>query len=117
MINDKALAYITLTNGNIAGLEENLGESLNILADAETNEEELDALRNIATETIKFLTAQRKIDEWLKNNVTMPDSEQVDYALEVADTIGLTETFGVRVIALPKEIAYKEALDILFSGE
>jgi hypothetical protein len=117
MTNSQSLAYITLTNGNIAGLEENLEETLNILADVESSDEELDALRNIATEAIKFLTAQRKIDEWLKNNISMPDAEAVDYALEVADSIGLTETFGVRVVALPKEIAYKEALDILFSGE
>ena len=110
-------AYVALTNGNIAGLEENIEETLNILSDAESNEEELDALRSFATETIKFLTAQRKLDSYLKDNVATPAADTVEYALEVAESLGLTENFGVKVVAVPQEIAYKEALDILFSGE
>lgn len=108
-------AYVSLTNGNIAGLEENVEEYLSVLA--EENEDDAEAMRGIVTETLKFLSAQRKIDTYLKDNVAPPTADAVDYAMEVADSIGLTASFGVRVVAVPQEIAFKEALDILFSGE
>jgi hypothetical protein len=114
-------AYVALTNGNIAGLEENVEEYLDVLADENegevATEDILEAHRGIVTETLKFLAAQRKLDHYLKDNVAPADSDTVDYSLEVAESLGLTATFGVRVVAVPQEIAYKEALDILFSGE
>ena len=109
-------AYVSLTNGNIAGLEENVEEYLNVLAD-DTEEEDVEAMRGIVTETLKFLSAQRKLDTYLHDNVAPPTAEAVDYAMEVAESLGLTSSFGVRVVAVPQEIAFKEALDILFSGE
>jgi hypothetical protein len=108
-------AYVSLTNGNIAGLEENVEEYLSVLA--EENEDDAEAMRGIVTETLKFLAAQRKLDSYLHDNVAPPTAEAVDFALEVAEQVGLTASFGVRVVAVPQEIAYKEALDILFSGE
>lgn len=114
-------AYVSLTNGNIAGLEENVEEYLTILADEDsedvTSQDVIEAHRGIVTETLKFLSAQRKLDSYLRDNVPGPDADAVDYAMEVAESLGLTASFGVRVVAVPQEIAYKEALDILFSGE
>ena len=108
-------AYISLTNGNIAGLEENVEEYLTVLA--EENEDDVEALRSIVTETLKFLAAQRKIDGYLHDNVAQPTAEDVDYSLEVAESIGLTDSFSVKVIAVPQEVAYREALDIIYAGE
>lgn len=105
-------AYISLTNGNIAGLEENVEEYLTVLA--EENEDDIEALRGIVTEVLKFLSIQRPINEWLVANVPSPDQETVGYAMDVAEQLGIT-AFGVRVVKVPQEIAYKEALDILFS--
>jgi hypothetical protein len=110
-------AYLSLTNGNIAGLEENVEEYLDILA--EENEDEpdnLEALRGIVTETMKFLSIQRKLNAYLEDNVPQPDRETVDYAMEVSEQLGIT-AFGVRVVPVPQDVAYKEALDILFQGE
>jgi hypothetical protein len=108
-------AYVSLTNGNIAGLEENVEEYLSVLA--EETEDDAEAMRGIVTETLKFLAAQRKLDSYLHDNVVPPNAEAVDFAMEVAETLGLTASFGVKVVAVPREMAFKEALDILFSGE
>lgn len=110
-------SYLSLTAGNIAGLEENLEEFVTALAEAEGDEDDLETLRSVVTETLKFLAVQRKLDSYLHDNVARPDTDTVNEAMEVAEQLGITATFGVRVVSVPTEVAYRDALDIIYSGE
>lgn len=108
-------AYLVLSNGNYHSLEEASDEFITVLAEDEGDEVDVEALKGMMIATMNFLRTQRKLDKWLQNNVPSPEKEVVDYALEVADTIGLSENVSVTVNVNPDEnLLYRDLLNILY---
>lgn len=108
-------AYLVLSNGNYHSLEEASDEFITVLAEDEGDDVDVEALKGMMIATMNFLRTQRKLDKWLQNNVPEPEKEVVDYALEVADTIGLSENVSVTVNVNPDEnLLYRDLLNILY---
>ena len=113
--NLNTLAYLTLSNGNYASLEEASDEFLSVLSEDEGEEFDVEALKGVLMATMNFLRTQRKLDKWLQANVPAPSKEVIDYSLEVADTIGLKENVSVTLNLDPDEnLLYKDLLNILY---
>lgn len=108
-------AYLTLSNGNYATLEEATDEYLNVLSEDEGDDFDPEAMRGVLMATMNFLHVQRKLDKWLQDNVPAPTGDVVDYSVEVAERLGLNTTVSVGVT--PEQIDYKELFDILFPSK
>jgi len=109
------LAYLALSNGNYATLEEASDEFISVLAEDEGDELDADALKGVLIATMNFLRTQRKLDTWLKANVAAPSAEVLDYSLEVAEQIGLKDNVSITVNVTPDEnLLYKDLLNILY---
>ena len=109
------LAYLHLTQANNAHFEEAISEFVTILA--EDDDENVDALRGVMTATLTHLSTQRKLEKFLSDNVPAPSKDIIEYSLEVAERLRI-QGFSVRptIIIEPKEVNYKELLDLLFSN-
>lgn len=108
-------AYLVLSNGNYHSLEEASDEFITVLAEDEGDEVDVEALKGMMIATMNFLRTQRKLDKFLENNVPAPSKDVVDYAVEVADTIGLSESVSVTVNVNPDEnLLYRDLLNILY---
>lgn len=111
-------AYLVLSNGNYASLEEASDEFLSVLSEDEGEEFDVEALKGVLMATMNFLRTQRKLDSWLQNNVPAPSKEIIDYSLEVAETIGLTDNVSVTLHLDPDEnLLYKDLLNILYPSK
>jgi hypothetical protein len=108
-------AYLVLSNGNYHSLEEASDEFITILAEDEGDDVDVEALKGMMIATMNFLRTQRKLDKFLENNVPAPEKDIVDYALEVADTIGLSDNVTVTVNVNPDDnLLYRDLLNILY---
>lgn len=108
-------AYLVLSNGNYHSLEEASDEFITVLAEDEGDDVDVEALKGMMIATMNYLRTQRKLDKFLENNVPAPEKDIIDYALEVADTIGLTDNVSVTVNVNPDEnLLYRDLLNILY---
>lgn len=110
-------AYLLLSNGNYATLNEASDEFIAILSDDEGDEVDQEAMKGIMIATLNFLHAQRKLDKFLQDNVPPAEKDVVDYALEVADRIGLGDNVSVTINVVPKEELYRDLLNILYPSK
>lgn len=109
-------AYLALSNGNYATLEEATDEFIGILS--EDDENDVEAMQGVLVATLNFLRTQRKLDKWLRDNVPAPSGEVLDYSLEVAEQIGLKDNVTVSVNVVPDEtVLYKELLSIIYPAK
>ena len=110
-------AYLLLSNGNYATLEEATDEYIAILSEDEGDEFDLEAAKGVLMATMNYLRTQRKLDKFLQNNVPDAPKEVVDYALEVADQIGLGDNVSVSINVTPKDELYRDLLNILYPSK
>lgn len=108
-------AYLLLSNGNYATLNEACDEFISILSDSD--EDDVEAMRGILVATMNYLRTQRKLDRFLQNNVPEAPKEVVDYAMEVAEQIGLSDNVTVVINVTPKEELYRDLLNILYPSK
>lgn len=107
-------AYLLLSNGNFATLNEASDEFIAILSEDEGDEFDIEAAKGIVIATMNFLRTQRKLDKFLQANVPPAEQDVVNYALEVADTIGLKDNVSVTVNVVPKEELYRDLINLLY---
>lgn len=107
-------AYLLLSNGNYATLNEATDEFIAILSEDEGDEFDIEAAKGVLMATMNFLRTQRKLDKFLQNNVPEAPRDVVAYALEVAEQIGLKENVSVSINVTPKEELYRDLLNILY---
>ena len=107
-------AYLLLSNGNFATLNEACDEFIAVLSEDEGDEFDIEAAKGIVMATMNFLRTQRKLDTFLQANVAPADKDTVDYALEVADQIGLKDNVSVSVNVTPKEELFRDLINILY---
>lgn len=108
-------AYLVLSNGNYASFEEASDEFISVLAEDEGEDVDVEALKGMMIASMNFLRTQRKLDAWLQNNVPAPEKDVIDYSLEVAETIGLTENVSITLNLNPDEnLLYRDLLNILY---
>ena len=110
-------AYLLLSNGNYATLNEATDEFIGILSEDEGDEFDIEAAKGILTATMNFLRTQRVLDKFLQNNVPDAPKEVVDYAMEVADQIGLGKNVSVSLNVVPQEELYRDLLNILYPSK
>ena len=110
-------AYLALSNGNYASLEESTDEFISIISEDE-GDLDPEALKGILVATLNFLRTQRKLNKYLVDNVPAPDKDVVDYAVDVAERIGLTENVSVTLNVTPDDnVLYRELLNILYPSK
>lgn len=111
-------AYLALSNGLYASLEEASDEFISVLAEDEGEDVDQEALKGVLVATMNFLRTQRKLDKWLRANVPAPSKEVIDYSLEVAETIGLTDNVTVSLtVNTDDDLLYRELLNILYPSK
>lgn len=107
-------AYLLLSNGNYATLNEATDEFIAVLSEDEGDEFDIEAAKGIVVATMNFLRTQRKLDKYLQNNVPEAPRDVVSYALEVAEQIGLKDSVSVSLNVVPREELYRDLLNILY---
>ena len=105
-------AYLLLSNGNYATLNEATDEFIGILSEDE--DDDIEAMRGILIATMNFLRTQRKLDKFLQDNVPPAPHDVVEYALEVAEQVGLKDNVSVSISVTPKEELYRDLLNLLY---
>jgi hypothetical protein len=111
-------AYLALSNGNYASLEEAADEFISVLSEDEGDDYDAEALKGVLIATMNFLRTQRKLDTWLQKNVPSPDKEVIEYSLEVAETIGLTENVTITVnVSHDPNLLLRDLLNILYPSK
>jgi hypothetical protein len=111
----KKSAYIALTNSTSNFFEEAVEEYIDILNDDDASEVETsEAMRGIVNAALTQLAIQRKLNKYLTDNVPAPTDEAVEFALEVAETVGI-EGFSVKtaIVADPANRSIESLLKIL----
>ncbi len=111
-------AYLALSNGNYASLEEASDEFISVLAEDDGDTVDVEALKGVLIATMNYLRTQRKLDAWLQANVPAPSKEVIDYSFEIAEQIGLTENVSVTLNVEPDEnLLYRDLLNILYPSK
>ena len=108
-------AYIALINSTAVHFEDSVDEFIDILNDDEaTDSDNAEAMRGIVNAALTQLAIQRKLNRFLSDNVPAPTEEEVEYALETAEFLGI-QGFSVKteIVADPANRSIESLLKIL----